>query len=249
MLPEWSWWSRSACCLWCSGSTDEAGRTRWKRWGKPESTDLIKSRFVWQLVKTQTADTESLTLLRTAMCVMNCMMGNQMPMSWARSTTGRRYSITNFWASRRISIQLLMSAKRGARGHAATKMVMKPNWMTEEEEEDEEQRVTGCFRSQLFNFTLSQSQQNVPCRFTFLSRWPGTYPSLSIHWRVLHRPAAGSLPPREEPPPPPPSSPYVPPLRPPPSPPYAEDLSSSSATTPWTSCQIMSRQLSPCSQK
>ena len=30
-----------------------------------------------------------------------------------------------------ISIQLLRSAKKGARGKAATKMVMKPNWRTE----------------------------------------------------------------------------------------------------------------------
>lgn len=70
------------------------------------------------------------------MCVMNCMMGNQMPMSWARSTTGRRYSVTNFWASKRISTQLLTRAKRGARGQAATKMVMKPNWITDENKED-----------------------------------------------------------------------------------------------------------------
>ena len=42
MLPVWSWWSRSVCCLWCSDSTDEAGRTRWTLWGTPENADMEK---------------------------------------------------------------------------------------------------------------------------------------------------------------------------------------------------------------
>lgn len=88
------------------------------------------------------------TLLSTAVWVMNCRMENQMPMSWARSTTGRRYSVTNFWASKRISIQLLMRAKRGARGHAATKMVMNPNWSTESSK-NTFLYETECSRSQL----------------------------------------------------------------------------------------------------
>ena len=55
---------------------------------------------------------------------------NQMPIFSARSATALRVSQTNFWASRRISTQLLSSAKKGARGKAATKMVMKPNCNT-----------------------------------------------------------------------------------------------------------------------
>lgn len=57
-------------------------------------------------------------------------MWNQMPMSWARSATGRRYSHTNLRASRRISTQLLSRAKSGASGQAATKMVTNPNCST-----------------------------------------------------------------------------------------------------------------------
>lgn len=57
-------------------------------------------------------------------------MLNQTPMFCARSATGRRYSHTNLWASRRISTQLFRRAKSGARGNAATKIVMKPNWRT-----------------------------------------------------------------------------------------------------------------------
>lgn len=61
---------------------------------------------------------------------MPARMGNQMPTSCARSATGRRRSRTNLRASRRISTQLLSSAKSGASGHAATKMVTKPNCST-----------------------------------------------------------------------------------------------------------------------
>lgn len=42
MLPGWSWWSRSGCCLWCSRSTDVAGRTRWMLWGTPENTQPVQ---------------------------------------------------------------------------------------------------------------------------------------------------------------------------------------------------------------
>ena len=45
--------------------------------------------------------------------------------------TAHLVSHTNFCASNLISTQLLRRAKRGARGKAATKMVMKPNWRTE----------------------------------------------------------------------------------------------------------------------
>ena len=71
-----------------------------------------------------------LTLLMTAICASASMMENQTPMSWARSATGRRVSHTNFWASMRISSQLLRSANNGASGNAATKIVMKPNCNT-----------------------------------------------------------------------------------------------------------------------
>lgn len=76
-----------------------------------------------------------LTLLITAKWVMTSRMLNQIPMPWARSATCRRYSQTNFWASNRISTQLLSNAKSGAKGQAATKMVMKPNCRTEGEGE------------------------------------------------------------------------------------------------------------------
>lgn len=77
----------------------------------------------------------ALTLLMTARCVRPARMWNQMPMSWARSATGRRYSHTNLRASRRISTQLLSRAKSGASGQAATKMVTNPNCSTAGREE------------------------------------------------------------------------------------------------------------------
>ena len=55
---------------------------------------------------------------------------NQIPMSWARCATGRRRSFTILSESMRISKMLLASAKKGAKGKAATKIVMKPNWIT-----------------------------------------------------------------------------------------------------------------------
>lgn len=55
MLPEWNWWSHSVCCLWCSGSTDEAGRTRWMLWGKPKKTGRKKFWFYWLLINPQTS--------------------------------------------------------------------------------------------------------------------------------------------------------------------------------------------------
>jgi hypothetical protein len=56
---------------------------------------------------------------------------NHIPIFSALSATARRVSQTNFWASIRISTQLLSRAKNGASGKAATKMVMKPNCKTE----------------------------------------------------------------------------------------------------------------------
>ena len=55
---------------------------------------------------------------------------NQIPMSCARCATGRRRSHTILSESMRISKTLLASAKNGAKGNAATKIVMKPNWRT-----------------------------------------------------------------------------------------------------------------------
>ena len=71
-----------------------------------------------------------LTFVMTAKCAIMSRILNQMPMFSARSATARRVSQTNFCASSRISTQLLSSAKKGARGKAATKMVMKPNCKT-----------------------------------------------------------------------------------------------------------------------
>lgn len=66
----------------------------------------------------------------TAILATLSRMSNQIPMSWARSAIGRLTSHTNLSESIRISKMLLASAKNGASGNAATKMVMKPNWRT-----------------------------------------------------------------------------------------------------------------------
>ena len=46
--------------------------------------------------------------------------------------TSLRSRLTILMASRRISMMLLMRASNGARGNAATKMVVKLNWITAE---------------------------------------------------------------------------------------------------------------------
>ena len=56
---------------------------------------------------------------------------NQTPISSALCATGLLTSHTYLWASRRISIQLLRRANSGARGKAATNIVMNPYWSTE----------------------------------------------------------------------------------------------------------------------
>ena len=71
-----------------------------------------------------------LTLLMTAILATLSRISNQIPMSWARSAIGRLTSHTNLSESMRISKMLLASAKNGAKGNAATKIVMKPNWRT-----------------------------------------------------------------------------------------------------------------------
>lgn len=52
-------------------------------------------------------------------------------MSLALRGTRRRCNLTILMASRRISTRLLKSASSGASGKAATKMVVKPYWITE----------------------------------------------------------------------------------------------------------------------
>lgn len=51
-------------------------------------------------------------------------------MSVARAGKGLRHWVTNLYASSLISMILFNKAKRGARGKAATKMVVKPNCKT-----------------------------------------------------------------------------------------------------------------------
>lgn len=58
-----------------------------------------------------------------------------LPMSLALAAIGLRSSITNFLASRRISMMLFRRAKSGARGKEATKRVTIPNWMTKDTDE------------------------------------------------------------------------------------------------------------------
>jgi hypothetical protein len=73
----------------------------------------------------------NLTLVITANCANMSNILHQIPMFSARSATALRVSQINFCASNRISTQLLSRAKKGARGKAATKIVMKPNCSTE----------------------------------------------------------------------------------------------------------------------
>ena len=58
-----------------------------------------------------------------------------LPISCALSATGRRSTLTNLNASSLISMTLLSQANNGASGKAATKIVMKPNCMTDNTEQ------------------------------------------------------------------------------------------------------------------
>ena len=71
-----------------------------------------------------------LTFVITANWANMSSILNQIPIFSALSATARLVAQINFWASNRISNQLLRRAKNGASGKAATKMVMKPNWRT-----------------------------------------------------------------------------------------------------------------------
>ena len=74
---------------------------------------------------------EILTLLITANLANISRILNHIPIFSALSATALLVSQTNFCASSLISTQLLRSANKGAKGKAATNMVMKPNWRTE----------------------------------------------------------------------------------------------------------------------
>lgn len=67
------------------------------------------------------------------------------PMSLVFFGTSRRSKVTILMASSRISMMLLMSANSGASGKAATKMVVKLNWITEDRQQRERKLITdGC---------------------------------------------------------------------------------------------------------
>lgn len=132
--PRWSWRIHQGRCWTCTGRAGEVKNLTWRLLGKPtEGRQKNDKRWccrkeistVWSGITFKW-----LTLAMTDRCDRASSMLNQTPMFWARSATGRRYSHANLWASRRISTQLLRSAKSGARGNAATKMVMNPNWST-----------------------------------------------------------------------------------------------------------------------
>ena len=72
-----------------------------------------------------------LTLLMTAIWAIISIIVNQIPIFSALSATALLVSQTNFWASSLISTQLFRRAKSGARGKAATNIVINPNWRTE----------------------------------------------------------------------------------------------------------------------
>lgn len=70
------------------------------------------------------------TLIRTAALLIILKIGNQIPISRARSGIGRRVAIMYLYASTRISKILFSKAKTGASGNADTKSVTKPNCIT-----------------------------------------------------------------------------------------------------------------------
>lgn len=75
-------------------------------------------------------DKGELTFEITAIFATASKILNQIPKSCARSAIGRLVSHSNLLESIRISKILLANAKNGANGKAATKIVMKPNWIT-----------------------------------------------------------------------------------------------------------------------
>lgn len=62
----------------------------------------------------------------------------QAPMLRALDATGRLNWVVNFQASTLISRMLLNRARSGAKGKEATNRVMKPNWITETTDKEEQ---------------------------------------------------------------------------------------------------------------
>ena len=58
-----------------------------------------------------------------------------LPISFALTATGLLSSVTNFFASRRISMMLFNKANKGASGKDATNKVTNPNWITEKKKQ------------------------------------------------------------------------------------------------------------------
>lgn len=56
---------------------------------------------------------------------------NQIPISLTRCPTGLLYMVSNFFASNLISKILFINAQNGARGNAATNIVINPYCRTE----------------------------------------------------------------------------------------------------------------------
>lgn len=74
-----------------------------------------------------------LTFEITAIFATASRILNQIPRSCALSAIGRLVSQMSLFESIRISKMLFASAKNGARGNAATKIVMNPNCITSNE--------------------------------------------------------------------------------------------------------------------
>lgn len=70
-------------------------------------------------------------------------------MSVARAGRGLLHWVTNLYASNLISMILFNKAKRGARGKAATKMVVKPNCKTGKQEQEEVMNIHMAYTERL----------------------------------------------------------------------------------------------------
>lgn len=65
---------------------------------------------------------------------MESRMRYQIPISLTRCPTGLLYMVSNFFASNLISKTLFNSAKNGAKGNAATKIVTNPYCSTKKKQ-------------------------------------------------------------------------------------------------------------------
>lgn len=79
-------------------------------------------------------------------------------MSFALTATGLLSSVTNFFASRRISMMLFNNANRGASGKDATNKVTNPNWITEKKKKRNSIAVVSIYWTQC-NITSVPSPQ------------------------------------------------------------------------------------------